>query len=133
MASSYRSTYQANLDLLAFINSGNTAYVSLFTVRPAADGTGGTEVSGNAYARKSVVLNSTNFPVDAGATSCSNGTVISFLTPTGTGWGTVNSFAIMDNSSGGHFLYIGDLTTSLAVPAGSTMQFIIGALVVGEA
>jgi hypothetical protein len=134
---SYKSDYLDNAILNAILNHAGytfpaTLYIALFTARPAADGTGGTEVTigSHNYARAVVTANTTNFPT-ATAHTCPNGAAISFNTPSGS-WGTVTSFAIMDAATGGNFLYIGDLTTSVAIAASATVEFLAGALVVGE-
>jgi len=97
-------------------------YVALYTVAPTASG-GGTEVSGNGYARK--VHNSW----DAGADGASENTgAISFDAASGGNWGTVVAFGLFDAISGGNFLAWGDLTASKAVNDGDTAEFADGAL-----
>lgn len=46
----------------------NTIYFALFTTLPAADGTGGVEVTATGYARVAVACNTTNFKDPATAT-----------------------------------------------------------------
>lgn len=135
---SFKSNYLDNKILNWILNAAAytppaTLYIALFTVRPAADGTGGTEVTigGNNYARAVVTANTTNFPT-ATAQTCPNGAAIVFNTPSGGGWGTITSFAIMDAATGGNYLYIGDLTTNFAAGGGVPVQFVARALVVGE-
>jgi hypothetical protein len=98
-----------------------TLYVALFTVAPADDGTGGTEVSGGSYARVAVTSNTTNWDNTQGADSTAvssgtggsigNRTSFNFAAPTAD-WGTVVSFGLYDASSGGNCLMLADLTTS---------------------
>ena len=134
---SYKSNYLDNLILNWLLNGASlptisTLYLALFTSRPANDGTGGVEVAGSVgYSRTAITPNTTNFPTTT-TESCSNGVAINVGTPSGAGWGNVTSAAIMDAASGGHFLYIGDLTTSITLTVGVPVQFIAGALVVGE-
>lgn len=81
-----------------------TVYVGLFTVAPTGIGAGGgTEVTGNAYARQSVTFGA---PVQTNATSSTNNSAqITFPAATGTGWGTIVGAAIFDAVSAGNMLY----------------------------
>lgn len=107
-----------------------TVYVALFTVAPVDSG-GGTEVTGNAYARVAVTNNTTNFPtVSNGIKTNANGIV--FPTATPSGWGTVVAWATFDASSGGNMLHFGDLTPNKTVAASDQMQFPAGALTITE-
>lgn len=90
---------------------------------------------GGAYSRVAVTNNATNWPAATGTTvgAKSNGAPITFATATGvSGWGTVNQFAIVDNSSGGDILYWSDLTTPKAIAQNDTASFAIGALSITE-
>lgn len=96
-----------------------TLYFGLFTVAPADDGTGGTEVTGGSYARVSVTNNSTNFPAatEGDPSVKQNGTAITFPTATAD-WGTVVAMGVWDASSGGNLLVWSPLTgTSYAYTA----------------
>jgi hypothetical protein len=107
-----------------------TVYVGLFTVTPADSG-GGTEVSGNNYARKSTTNNATNWPAASGTTATkSNGTAITFVQATPSGWGTIVAFGIFDALTTGNLLVWGDVTPNKAVGALDTPEFATGALVV---
>lgn len=88
------------------------------------------EISGNAYARVSITNNTTNFPNASGVTAAkSNGTTISFPTPTPAGWGSVTNVALADVSSGaGNLLLWGALTVSKTINVGDTVQFAASAL-----
>lgn len=102
-----------------------TVYVGLFTAAPT-DAGGGTEVSGNAYARQSVAF-------DAAASGATQNTAaVSFPTATPSGWGTVVAAAIFDASTGGNMLYWFDLDASKAVGAGDVFQFAAGAIDITE-
>ena len=72
-------------------------YVALYTSAPSDSG-GGTEVSGNNYAR---VLHSSWTTASGGATS--NSGAITFPTPSGV-WGTVTHFGLFDASTSGNLL-----------------------------
>lgn len=96
-----------------------TLYAALFTVAPADDGTGGTEVTGGSYARVSITNNTTNFPNASGGnpSTKSNGTAITFPTATAD-WGTVVAMGFYDASSAGNLIAWSPLTgTSYAYTA----------------
>lgn len=99
-------------------------YVGLYTVAPT-DAGGGTEVSGNAYARELVYFAS----AASGATS--NNAEVEFSTPTGS-WGTVVAFGIFDNISGGNLLYWGDLTQNKTIDTGDVVKFLVGDIDITE-
>lgn len=103
-------------------------YVALFTVAPAADGTGGTEVSGSGYARAAVTQNATNWPA-ASEGSKSNGATIAFGTAAGS-WGTATAFGIYDAVTGGNLLLYGPLTQPQSITTGDGVQVQAGGLVV---
>ncbi|MBK1883661.1 hypothetical protein JIN85_14665 [Luteolibacter pohnpeiensis] len=102
-----------------------TVYLALYTAGPT-DAGGGTEVSGNGYARASVTNNNTNFP-GASAGLKANGAAITFSAATGA-WGSITHFAIFDSSSGGNMLIHGALTTSKVVETGDVPSFPIGSI-----
>ena len=113
-----------------------TVYVALLTAAPSDTG-GGTEVTGNAYARVAVTSATTAWNGThgntTGASSGTNGTVtnaapIAFPTPTPAGWGTVTHWAVYDASTGGNLLFYAALTASKAIAAGDAVSFIAGAL-----
>lgn len=101
-----------------------TWYIGLYTVAPADDGTGGTEVTGGSYARKSVTNNSTEFPNATGAnpSTKSNANAITFAAATAS-WGTVVAWGVLDQSSGGNLLYFGAMQTPIVVDSGKTFEF----------
>jgi hypothetical protein len=108
-----KSTYLDNAQLNN--NLGGTAlslpaslYAALFTVAPTAAG-GGTEVSGAGYARVAITRNTTNFPA-ASAGALSNGTAITFPSPTGSWGGAIVAVGIYDASTAGNLLYFASLT-----------------------
>lgn len=100
-----------------------TTYVALFTVAPT-DAGGGTEVSGNNYAR--VATTGTDWDAASGG-SASNAAIITFPTPSGA-WGTVVAFGVFDASTSGNLLWWGDLGTSKAPGSGDPVTFPIGTL-----
>lgn len=102
--------------------------VGLFTSAPS-DAGGGTEVSGNGYARATLNPLDANWAgPSAGNGVTSNSAAITFPTPTNTGWGTVTHFAIFDAASGGNMLFQGALSQSKVINAGDTVSFAPGQL-----
>lgn len=109
----------------------STLYVGLLTAAPSDSG-GGTEVSGNSYARVAVTSSLANWAgtQSAGSTVASSGTggqtsnnaAITFPSPSGT-WGTVTHFGIYDASSGGNLLFWGALTISKTINQSDTVTF----------
>lgn len=109
-----------------------TVYVGLYTAAPSEpDGTGGTEVAGNGYARVSVTNDATNFPAAASGAK-SNGNVITFPQATGGDWGTVVAFGIFDAPTAGNLLFFGTLGTSKSIQDGDTGRFPVGDLTLNE-
>jgi len=105
-----------------------TLYISLFTTAPSDSG-GGTEVTGGSYARVAVTNNPTNFPA-ASAGSKSNGTVITFPTPSAN-WGTAVAIGIHDAASAGNLIAWATLATNRVINNGDgAPKFAAGALVV---
>jgi hypothetical protein len=119
---------KANADLDALYGSGTpaTMYCALFTAAPAADGTGGTEVSGvgTGYARQAVTNNATNFPAAVAGVK-SNGTAIVWPVATGAGYGTVTHGMWLDALSAGNRFDWAELVTPRTINA--TDQFTIAA------
>lgn len=105
-----------------------TVYVALYTATPN-DAGGGTEVSGNGYARASVTNNTTNWPNASGG-SKSNGAAIQFAAASGGSWGTVTHFALFDAASAGNMLYYGALTSSKTINDGDQAQFAASTLTI---
>ena len=101
-------------------------WIALFTADPT-DSTGGTEVTGGAYAR---VDSKGKWAVPA-AGSVANNAVITFPTASAN-WGTVTGFAVMSASTGGSQLMWGSLTAAKAVNNGDTASFASGALTLTE-
>lgn len=108
-----------------------TIYVALYTAAPN-DAGGGTEVSGNGYARKDVTNNTTNWP-NASNGDKSNGTAIEFAAASGGNWGTVTHFALFDAETAGNMLYYGALTVSKTINDGDQARFTAGSLTITEA
>lgn len=114
-------------------------WVALYTAAPS-DAGGGTEVSGNNYARVAVDRSLTAWAgtQGSGTTTASSGTdvgvtsnnaAITFLVPSGS-WGTVTHFGILDAVSGGNLLFHGALTVQQTVNTGNTVSFAAGQLTI---
>jgi len=96
-------------------------YVGLST-GSFGDDNGGTELSGNGYARVGDV------PFDAASGGVSDNTNnIEFPAATGS-WGTVSHFAIFDASSSGNLLIHGALSASKAIGTGDILRISAGDL-----
>ncbi len=105
-----------------------TVYVGLFTAAPGETG-GGTEVSGNAYARQACPFAAAS---QGAPSSAVNSGTVTFPVATPSGWGTVTHFAIFDASSGGNMLRHGALAASKTVNAGDAPTFPPGSITVTE-
>lgn len=103
-----------------------TVYIGLFTAAPN-DAGGGTECSGNGYARVAVPNNASSWT--RVGNSVSNASPITTPSPTGAAWGTVTHWAKFDAASGGNMLEHGALTESRATAAGFPLNFAAGELV----
>lgn len=111
-------------------------HVGLLTAAPS-DSTGGTEVSGNAYARQDLPPSLTNWAGTQGATTTvassgttgttSNNVAITFPTPTAS-WGTVTHFGVWDGSTSGNLLVYGSLNIAKTINQGDTVTFPISSL-----
>lgn len=108
------------LDQLYGSGAPATLYFGLFTSAPAADGTGGTEVTGGSYARAAVTNNDTEFP-DAVDAEKSNANPITWPQATAL-WGTVTHIVVFDAASGGNRYDWGELDTPRTVNNGDTFS-----------
>jgi hypothetical protein len=96
-------------------------HVGLFT-SATTDAGGGTELSGNGYARAALAPSDSNWTLTGGTISNASNQTITFPTPTGN-WGTVTHFGIFTASTGGSLLFHGALTASKTVNQGDTVTF----------
>jgi len=116
------SDYTENL-VLNWLFTGNSAtrptawYVGLFTAAPSDTG-GGTEVSGNGYAR----VATGTITVSGTATTATNDAAIKFAAASGGNWGTVTHAAVFDASSAGNMLAWAPLTTSRTINDGDVFR-----------
>jgi hypothetical protein len=116
------SDYTENLVLTYLFTTGSVTrptawYVGLFTAAPSDTG-GGTEVSGNSYAR---VVTGT-ISGSGTATTFSNAAAIEFAAASGGNWGTVGWAGIFDASTGGNLLAWAPLTTSRVINDGDVFR-----------
>lgn len=102
-------------------------YVALYTAAPS-DAGGGTEVSGNAYARVQVTNSSATWTRTANVIA--NNIAVTFAAPSPAAWGTVTHFTLMDASTGGNQIGWGALGTATATAIGSAVSYAIGALTI---
>lgn len=112
---------------LAAYTVPGTLYVALFTASPSDSG-GGTEVTGNAYAR--VAVTNTSATWTRSTSTISNNVAITFAAPSPSAWGTVTHVALFDAASGGNMLAWSALAVSRATSVGVALSFAIGALTI---
>jgi len=124
------SNYTENL-LLNWLLTTNSAtrptawYVGLFTAAPSDSG-GGTEVTGNGYAR----VATGTISVSGTDTTATNSAAIEFAAASGGNWGTVTHAAIFDASTSGNMLAWAALTTSRTINDGDVFRIPAGSLTV---
>ena len=118
------SNYLAN-EILDDVFSGNaysvpsTFYLALYTATPNAGG-GGTELSGNGYARQTVAFTTT-------AQTSSNTAAVEYPTATAS-WGTITSVGVFDALTSGNLLAFGNLTASKTIGTGDVLRIPAGDL-----
>lgn len=106
------------------------SHIGLFTVNPADDGTGGTEVTGGSYARQAFARNGTNWGSSAAGAPSTIQNLVAVTFPTATAnWGTVTGWGYWTALTVGTLLFWAALGTSKAVNNGDTAEFAIGTLV----
>lgn len=103
--------------------SGFSPYVGLCNGDPTG---AGSEFSGNSYARVAVTM-SAPAQQSSGTALSSNTADITSATSTGN-WGTLDTVAIFDASSGGNAFAVIPLGTSYSIPVGSSVGFHAGDL-----
>ena len=116
------SDYTENLVLTYLFTTGSATrptawYVGLFTAAPSDTG-GGTEVTGNAYAR---VVTGT-ISGSGTATTFSNAAAIEFAAASGGNWGPIGWAGVFDAVSGGNLLAWAPLTTSRVINDGDVFR-----------
>jgi hypothetical protein len=103
--------------------SNGTLWFALYTVAPGESG-GGTEVTGNGYARASITNNTTNFPAATAAdpSTKSNNASITFPTVTTADWTGIVAWAVLDAVTAGNMLYFGTFASTQAVSVGRSRR-----------
>lgn len=106
-----------------------TGYLGLFSANPADDGSSGTELSGNNYARQSITFGA---PSDhgSGGRKLLNTNTIRFG-PASADWNQAVGFGIWDASTSGNLKYWGTMT-AVTVLSSSSLEVAIGDLTVRE-
>lgn len=92
-------------------------YVGLFTTAPSDPG-GGTEVSGNGYARKATGT----MTITGTATTATNAAAIEFAPASGGNWGAITHAAIFDALTTGNMLAWAPLTTARTINDGDVFR-----------
>lgn len=126
LGKSFSSTAPANVHVRLYNSTVNDA------ANAATDSLeGGTAAN---YADVQVTNSSASWTNSTSGGSKTNKITLTFTTAASTGWGTVQSFAILDANSTttGNVLYWGDLTSSQAIAAGNIVRFSTGAIVISE-
>lgn len=98
-------------------------WISLYSVAPTAAG-GGTEITGNGYAR----IQYENWDIASSTGITANAAAITFAAVTGSDWPSAVAFGIHSLITGGVFYAWGDLTTPKTATVGDTIEFAIGEL-----
>lgn len=91
----------------------STLYPALYSVAPV-EGSGGTELTGNGYARKSIANNTTTWK-NSSSGEKKNNIAIEFAAASGGDWTEAVALAIVDASSGGNMYHWGWLTPPTAI------------------
>jgi hypothetical protein len=117
-----------------FLAAPTTVYAALFTTAPTDDsGASAVEVSGGSYARASITTStgwSSISGAPAAAAQISNGSTITFATPTAN-WGTILAIGVYDASSSGNLLYWNTIT-SQTITSGVVASFAASTFVVTD-
>jgi hypothetical protein len=125
------STYLANEILDHILGNGTytppaNRYLAAYTVAPTKAG-GGTEVSGNGYAR---------IACDAWGVAASglaeNDAEIAFAAASGGAWGTIVAVGLFDAATGGNFLGWFDDANTPTINDGDVLRYPVGSLDFGQ-
>lgn len=114
----------------ATYSAPSALYIALSTTAYNADGTGGTELSGNGYARATGTFGTPT--TGGGGKQMANSSAVTF--PQCTGGSTAPGYwGAYDASSGGNLRFSGTITTPITISNGITPNFATGQLVHTEA
>lgn len=95
-------------------------HLALYTAAPS-DAGGGTELSGNGYAREAVTFSAAATP---GGTTANTGEVT--FAADGGDWGEITHIGIFDAATSGNLLWHGAMTTARTVNDGDQLVFAVG-------
>lgn len=101
-------------------------FLGLLSAVPSDTG-GGTEITGNAYARQDITFGA---PSPAG--TCANSIAVNFPAATPGAWATVVAVGVYDAVSAGNLLYWALLTPNQTVGINGILSFPIGQIVITE-
>lgn len=120
---SFSNTYETNVLTWTFTTGSVTRptawYIGLFTTNPG-EAQGGTEVSGNGYARKAVTFT-------VSGDTATNSAAVEFDAATGN-WGTITHIAVYDASTSGTQIAYAALSASKAIDTGDILRVPAGDL-----
>jgi len=120
---SFSNTYETIVLKWTFTTDSATRptawYLGLFTTDPG-EASGGTEISGGAYARKAVTFSVTG-------DTATNTAAVEFDVATAS-WGTITHIAVFDASTGGNQIAYAALTTSKTIATGDVLRVPAGDL-----
>jgi len=115
---SFTNTHETHLLTYTFTATSVTRptawFIGLFTGAPG-EAAGGTEISGNAYARKAAA-----FTISGNAAT--NSGAIEFTAASGGNWGTISHLAVFDASSGGNMIVYSALSASKTINDGDAFR-----------
>ena len=121
--------YTENLVLTWLLTNGSATrptawYVGLFTAAPSDTG-GGTEVTGNGYAR---VVTGTISVSGTTPTNATNAAAIEFAAASGGNWGSIGWAAIFDAETSGNMIAWAALSTARTINDGDVLRIPAGDL-----
>ena len=107
-------------------------YVGLYTAAPT-DAGGGTEVTGNGYARAAISRADASWSAPAGTPrATANAATVTFSPNPSATWGVVTHFGIFDALTTGNLLYWAALGTSKTINSGDVVSFAAAAISITE-
>ena len=110
---------------------GVTPFVALFSAAPGDDGSAGTELTGNGYARQAITFGSPGAGDSTNQRKIASTVNIQFG-PATADWLQAVAFGIFDAQANGNLLYWNTLAVAKTVQQGDFGQFAPGSLVVEE-
>ena len=100
-------------------SSGPILYLGLLKAAPGFDGTGGNEVSGSNYSRKTLATSDWNTASTSNsATTITLASALTFATPSAD-WGIITHVGVFSASTSGNLLDVCELTTPVTVTSGN--------------